>query len=122
MKKGAAALAAFAVFALWYAGKQAPKKKDKTEGDDDDDVGVDAGYSRWYAPITDGAFEDLVDSFKDAGAACEGGPPVVHCQFPGVLFALTHDVEGGVRVTLLDLSTTAGLPAVWSKIEAVVKR
>jgi hypothetical protein len=118
MKKNAAALAAFVTFALWFAGKQAPKKKsDKAEG-----VGVDAGYSRWYAPITDGAFLDLVDAFRDAGAACDGEPPTVHCRFPGVLFALVHDVEGGVHVTLLDLSTTAGLPVVWSKIEAVVKQ
>lgn len=60
------------------------------------------GSSRWYAPITDGAFFDAVFAFKDAGATCTGDPPKVTCHWLGATFVLVHDVEDGLRVFITD--------------------
>jgi hypothetical protein len=65
-----------------------------------------SGASRWYPPLTEGGFLDAVDAFRSAGASCQGDAPKVSCSWAGAKFMLVHDVEGSLRVFIMDFGAS----------------
>jgi hypothetical protein len=73
---------------------------------------------RWYAPVTDGGFFDLISDLGQAGAACAGEHPT-RCTWRGARFTVVHDVEGGVRV-YIDDAGALGSAGVWRMLDAII--
>jgi hypothetical protein len=73
---------------------------------------------RWYAPVTDGGFFDLISDLGQAGAACAGEHPT-RCAWRGARFTVVHDVEGGVRV-YIDDAGALGFAGVWRMLDAII--
>jgi len=73
---------------------------------------------RWYAPVTDGGFLDLLSDLREAGAACTGEHPA-RCTWRGARFTLIHDVEGPVRA-YIDDPGPLGIPGVWALLDPVL--
>lgn len=73
---------------------------------------------RWYAPVTDGGFFDLISDLGQAGAACAGEHPT-RCTWRGARFTVVHDVEGGVRV-YIDDAGALGAAGVWRMLDAIL--
>jgi hypothetical protein len=72
----------------------------------------------FYPPVSDGAFIDLIEGLRHAGASCSlERPSFARCIWQGVRFNVVHDVEeGGVRAQITD---DAGLgPHAWDQIDA----
>jgi hypothetical protein len=76
---------------------------------------------RFYSPVSDGAFADIVDELGRAGASCMAErPSFVRCTWHGARFVIVHDPDGVVRAQLVD---DAGLGArAWDAIDSVLTR
>lgn len=76
---------------------------------------------RFYPPISDGGFLDLVDELIRAGVSCTlERPSFARCTWHGARFVIVHDVEGGIRAQLLD---DAGLGVhAWDVIDPILLR
>lgn len=76
---------------------------------------------RFYPPVSDGAFLDLVDDLGRAGVSCMlERSSFIRCTWHGARFVIVHDVEGGIRAQLLD---DAGLGAhAWDVIDPILLR
>jgi len=76
---------------------------------------------RFYAPISDGSFLDLIDEFGRAGISCApASPNLVRCSWHGARFIVVHDPDGVIRCQLLD-DAGLGLHA-WDLIDAILTR
>jgi hypothetical protein len=75
---------------------------------------------RWYAPVSDGRFSDIVYDLRSAGASCAGEHPA-QCSFRGVSFTLVHDVEGGIRAYVTNPGAL-GYAGAWSLIDSFLPR
>lgn len=82
-------------------------------------VGKDV-RTQWYKTMSDGAFVDLIDSLRDKGLAMAGDPPRVTARAFDAVFVLIHDVEGPLRITILDQGAST-LPDLWAQIDKMVK-
>lgn len=76
--------------------------------------------TRFYAPVSTGAFADMVDDLSRAGVSCvSGSPNLVRCTWRGARFTIVRD-DDGLRAQLLD---DAGLGAhAWDVIDPILSR
>jgi hypothetical protein len=76
---------------------------------------------RFYAPVSDGAFQDIVDELGRAGLSCApASPNLVRCTWRGARFTIVHDPEGSIRAQLLD---DAGLGQhAWDAVDPILSR
>ena len=78
---------------------------------------------RTYAPLSEGAFADLLDAFEHAGAqfdpADEDHPSKKHFAYGGGSLVIVHDVEGPIKIQVL--SHSAELSDVWKRVEAIAR-
>jgi hypothetical protein len=72
-------------------------------------------------PLSDGAFDDIIDDLRRAGLTCTAErPSFVHCSGRGAKFTIVHDVEGGIRAYLVD---AGGLgEGAWALVDPVLMR
>lgn len=76
---------------------------------------------RFYAPLSDGAFQDVIDDLGHAGIVCSAGasPNFQRCSTRGARYVIVSDPDQ-IRVQLLD---EGGLGArAWDPIDGILSR
>jgi hypothetical protein len=79
-------------------------------------IGVANASIHWYRPMSDGEFEDMIDDLRAKGLSVAGARSPYTAEAFGAVFAVVHDVEGQLRVQMLDHGTD-DVATVWSKVD-----
>ncbi len=78
-------------------------------------------WLRFYLPVSDGEFDDLIADLGRMGASCTAErPSYVRCTWRGVGFNVIHDAEGELKALI---TNDGGLGAhAWDQIDPIFLR